>query len=529
MTLLDRFGREIKKGRPITEELAVGTVRDRYSTYPSKGLTPERLANIFREADQGSVQRQAELFEEMEEKDTHLHGILGTRKLAVTGLPWEIQPATDSAEDKKIAEAAREAFDYIEDLDSDLMDILDATGKGFSVCELIWEASEKQAWINEIKWRHQKLFTFYDRESILERPRLLTEAEPFYGEDLVPNKFVYYRSRARSGIAPRGGLLRPCAWMYLFKNYTLKDWIVFAERYAMPLRMGKYQPGATDAEKEVLKQAVFNLGSDAAAVISDSTIIEILESQGKSSSADTYEKLANFCEKSMTKAVLGHEGSASSTPGKLGNDEQAGDVRQDILEADAKALERVVKFQVLAPYVAFNFGPDKGVPKFKVMYEPDEDLEQTSTVYSTLSGMGLRIPEKHVRERFGIPEPEGDEPVIEPRAPIAPAFGAPPQGEEPKPQANKACPHCGVTHMSMKSGGDKDIADSIVERLLVEAPAEGMVGKVAELVNRAGSLEELRDGLLDIYKDMDVTELGSVIQRALVVAEMSGRYHASRA
>ena len=45
-------------------------MNDKYSMYPSKGLTPQRLARIFRQADDGDVREQMELFEEMEEKDT---------------------------------------------------------------------------------------------------------------------------------------------------------------------------------------------------------------------------------------------------------------------------------------------------------------------------------------------------------------------------------------------------------------------------------------------------------------------------
>ena len=32
--------------------------------------------------------------------------------------------------------------------------------------------------------------------------------------------------------------------MYLLKNYHLKDWVSFAEIYGLPLRLGKYAPGA---------------------------------------------------------------------------------------------------------------------------------------------------------------------------------------------------------------------------------------------------------------------------------------------
>lgn len=53
--------------RPDTREVAVAQVTDKYSDYPSNGLTPVRLAEIFKEADAGDILRQAELFEEMEE------------------------------------------------------------------------------------------------------------------------------------------------------------------------------------------------------------------------------------------------------------------------------------------------------------------------------------------------------------------------------------------------------------------------------------------------------------------------------
>ena len=97
--------------------MAVGDVNDKYSTYPSNGLTPRRLARIFRAADEGDVSEQMELFEEMEEKDTHLFSQLQTRKLAVTGLDWEVQSFSDDERDKEIAEFIDEQLKGIENLD----------------------------------------------------------------------------------------------------------------------------------------------------------------------------------------------------------------------------------------------------------------------------------------------------------------------------------------------------------------------------------------------------------------------------
>ena len=43
-------------------------------------------------------------------------------------------------------------------------------------------------------------------------------------------------------IRDRAGILRVVAWMYLFKNYDLKDWVSFAEIYGLPLAPGAYLP-----------------------------------------------------------------------------------------------------------------------------------------------------------------------------------------------------------------------------------------------------------------------------------------------
>ena len=36
-------------GKPVRARIAVGDVNDKYSAYPSKGLTPRKLARIFQD------------------------------------------------------------------------------------------------------------------------------------------------------------------------------------------------------------------------------------------------------------------------------------------------------------------------------------------------------------------------------------------------------------------------------------------------------------------------------------------------
>jgi phage gp29-like protein len=147
-----RLLRSTQTPRPETREVAVSQVTDKYSEYPSDGLTPVRLAEIFKEADAGDVLRQAELFEEMEEKDPHLFSQLQTRKNAVTGLDYEVIPFdSDDPRDKEIAEFVEAQIGGIEGFEDVMLDLLDAIGKGFAVSEIMWSYDEGRVVVGDIR------------------------------------------------------------------------------------------------------------------------------------------------------------------------------------------------------------------------------------------------------------------------------------------------------------------------------------------------------------------------------------------
>jgi phage gp29-like protein len=417
MPLVDRFGKEIKQDKPIEEEVSAGAVtavRNNFSSYPSQGLTPERLTTIFRDADTGIVLNQMELYEEMEEKETQLSSVLQTRKLAVSGLDWEVSPASDDARDVDIAAFVMEALKHAPGFTDMLLNALDAVGKGYSVNEIVWLIEPDAVTVERFKYWHPKAFTFYGRDNILtEEPMLVTDDEPVYGEPLPPNKFIFHRSHSRSGVTPRGGVLRPSAWLYLFKNYTLKDWVISNERFAMPLRLGKFGPGASDKDVDVLMDAVYNLGTDAAAVINDATMIEFIEKKASQGKDNAYQSLVEYVDGSFSKLVLGHSGSSDSTAGRLGNDEQAGEVREDLVTADAHDLADTLTENLVRPLVLFNYGPDAAVPFFRFLIEDEQDMVANSSVIKNLTEAGVNtIPVSHVHEQFGIPLPaEGDDTI----------------------------------------------------------------------------------------------------------------------
>ena len=124
-------------------------------TYAS-GLTPFGLATLLRAAGEGDHHAYLTLAEEMEERDLHYAAELGKRKLAVSRLPISVESASDDPRDLELADAARELIDRggIRGL---LKDMLDALGKGFACCEIVWRRGAR--WVPErYEWRDPRFF-----------------------------------------------------------------------------------------------------------------------------------------------------------------------------------------------------------------------------------------------------------------------------------------------------------------------------------------------------------------------------------
>lgn len=516
--LYDGFGRLIvPEKRPDDRVLAVASVRDNYSGYPSNGLTPQKLAAILKEADAGDVYRQMELFEEMEEKDAHLYSILQTRKLAVTGLDFEIVPFSEEKKDRDVADFVADIIHNLPDLEDNLLDMLDAVGKGYSALELYWDIRNNKNIIRHMEWVHPKRFLWYDEKGRSNTPRLLTDDAPM-GVDLPAFKFLFHKHKIKSGHPTRQGVLRVVVWMYLFKNYDIKDWVVFAETYGMPLRLGKYDPSATKEDKDALISAIRSLGSDAAGVISKSTEIEFVEAV--KNSTDVYSTLADFCNSEMSKAVLGQtlttqQGTVGSQA--LGNVHN--EVRGDLKKADCEQVSKGIRRDVILPVVGFNFGWDVNLPWFRFDYEDEADLKSEADRYKVHIESGLEIGEEHMYEKFNIPKPKKGEKIVGGQIPLNPplAKGEAKQGDL---KANKAIAG------SEEARQAKDTMDHFTDRLMIEADLDPMISPIEKLLSEVGSLEEFRDKLLNEYKGMEPVELGNLMQRALGAAELAGRVEA---
>lgn len=533
-------GRPLRKEVLRTEQAGPTTtgVRQIWSEHPAAGLTPGRLAAILRAAEDGDPSSYLALAEDMEERDLHYLGVMGTRKRQVSQLQITVDAASDAAEDVAAADLVR---DWIErdTLQDELVDVLDAVGKGYSVVEIIWDTSEGQ-WIPErLEWRDPRWFRFDRTDG--QKLRLLGE----HGEELelTPYKYLLHVHKAKSGLPVRGGLARAAAWCYLFKNYDVKDWVIFAEAYGQPLRVGKYGADASDTDKATLLRAVREIGADRAAIIPDSMLVEFIEAKTAGTSIDLYERLANFCDTQISKAVLGQTTTTDAISGGHAVSKEHNEVREDIERADAKQLAATLNRDLVRPLVAFNMGAKAQYPRIRIGRPESIELKDMLSALSILVPMGLKVGMSTVRDRLGIPDPDEDEELLMPPA-AAPAPGGP--GEEDDPDADpdadpddeddeeedddeadaRAARIAAARAEDLAGGLGDDALDALIDTLEREAaaPSDALIEQIRALVGEATDLDYIRDRLLPaLLSGLSPDDLAGVLGAAMAAADLAGR------
>lgn len=432
VTLYDPYGQPVKP-QGLTREQAIGSlgsVRSPYETLVAPGLTPRKLQHLLQRATEGDHHDYLQLASEIEKRDPNYFMALQTRKLAVQELDIKVEATSKDGEDTKAAQAV-EAVVHSDAFNAALLDILDATSKGFSVTEIIWARSEEIWMPVGFKHRPQRWF-FFERDQLEE---LRLEDGTSEGQQLEPFKFIDHRPHVFSGVPLAGGLARIVAAYHVFKGYAVKSWMNFAEVFGMPIRIGTYTQAANDADKHELMRAVTQIGTDAAAVISETMKIEFLRANasGNAGSDEFFKVLASWLNREVNKAVLGSN-LVDEDGGSFAKAQALNTLRTDLLKSDAKQLAATVQRCLVRPFIDLNFGARTRATDYPTMgfdTEEPEDLESLAKSLVPFVELGLPVPIAWIAEKFGITLPREDEPILKAPAKAAPgdADGSDPDDE----------------------------------------------------------------------------------------------------
>ncbi|MBS0599590.1 MAG: DUF935 domain-containing protein, partial [Proteobacteria bacterium] len=372
---------------PVPQTSRALTLQNEFQTHPGRGLTPSRLASILEAAEQGNPLAQFDLFEDMEERDGHIAAEMVRRRRALTRLDWDIiPPPNPTSAEKKAALQLKEWVADLPDLEELLFDTTDAIGKGFVCQEIEWGRIEG-AWLpRSITHRPQSWFRFV--RGYTQEIRLRTAG---YGDPLQPGGWIVHTHKAKSGYLERSSLFRVLVWPYLFKNYSVGDLAEFLEIYGLPLRLGKYPPGASDVEKATLMRALVNLGHNAAGIVPSTMALEF-QKAADGDAKQSFEVMIDFCERTQSKIILG--ATLTSQAGRGSNTNALGtihnEVRKDLTDSDAKQIAGVWSRDVVWPLALFNglIADRKRCPRLAFNLQEPEDLANYAQSLPPLVGLG---------------------------------------------------------------------------------------------------------------------------------------------
>lgn len=510
--IVDQYGNPIKRAdleEPQTSKLA--QLHREFASHPSRGLTPLKLARILEAAEQGDIRAQHELFMDMEEKDAHIYAEMGKRKRALLKVDWDIVPPRNaSATERKLAGYAKELMQDVPNFEDVILDALDGIGHGYSCQEIEWELIGREWMPKEINHRPQEWFQT-DRET---RTEIRLRDNSLDGQALQPFGWITHVHKAKSGYIARSGLHRVLSWPFLFKNYSVGDLAEFLEIYGLPLRLGTYQSGASDDEKNTLLRAVMSIGHDAAGIVPEGMMIEFKEAA--KGQEGPFMAMIDWCEKSQSKAILGgtltSQADGKSSTNALGNVHN--EVREELMRADAVQLGSTLTRDLVFPLLRLNKGGIddlRRLPKFKFMFDDSEDLGTLAEALPKLVGVGMRIPTEWAHERAGIPQAEKGAAVLGTAKPETP----------PGVAANAA-----LAALAQDVGDELDaLADDLAGDW--ERVTDPLIAPIVALAAEVASFEEFQARLPDVIQGMDAAVLAEALAQGQFAARIWGKVNAA--
>lgn len=514
--LVDGNGRPLKR-ETLKREVAgptIGGVRSPVAGYPADGLTPTRLAEILRNADQGEPLEYFELAEIIEERDLHYAGVLATRKRAVSQIDITVEAASDSAEDVAKADMIRDWLAR-DELSDEVFDMLDAIGKGVSFTEIMWDVSAGQLWPQRLEWRDPRHFTFARRD--LRTPMLRGGVDGNQPSGPLPGfKFIIAQIKAKSGLPVRSGVARLASWAWMFKAFTQRDWAIFTQTYGQPVRIGKFHESASKEDKATLFRAVANIAGDCAAIVPSSMEIEFVEAKNVTAGSDLYERRADWLDRQVSKAVLGQTNTTDAAAGGIGSGQADvhNEVRGDIEAADCKSLAAVLNRDLVRPWIDLEYGPQRTYPRLVIARPEREDINALVDNVVKLVGVGLKVQASEIRDKLGLSDPDAGSELLEKLAAEAPAA----------PAAPTATPALQAEDRATRDA-NPIAPEEIAATLAREAdPAiAAMIEEIEAMAEKAGDLSELRAMLAAAIGRTGVAPLGLKIGDAIAAAHAAGR------
>lgn len=514
---------------------------DRQSRFnPIANLTPAKLTSALDNFTAGYMGPFARMMDAMKRRDDVLRVVAPKREGSPARRQWEIL-TLDTLDEKQLAEAEnhKAALEFFYnnlsvtsavDLDSRggsrmlVKLVLQALGTKFSVFHIVWQPGPDGLTAQLV---HCPLWFFENRTGKL---RFLRNEFELDGEEMLPGEWL---------IAVYDDyLMEACAVAYMFKNLSLKDWLIMSQDFGKPLVEGITDAAYGSAEWIQTKAAVDALAADLRIVRSRSSELKLTDISRTGEMP--YAPLVERMDRAMARLWRGADLSTMSSgegPG-LGGSLQGDE--KDLLEMDDAAFaSEVCQMGLDALVIEYVFGPGvKPLAYFKVVVPARKDTSKEIEADKFLLESGAPLAVRDTLERYNRSLPDAGEDLLKkpapPPQPVFPPVPGPQPSAAGRPAPEQAANEADTVNPDL-------MANALVAARKARANGLSPVKRLLDALAAAAGNERLSDAevmtfagqmhakLPDLAKTIDHTQLAGAMEAALGSAVLEGVENSVRA
>lgn len=424
--------------------------------------------------------------------DAHVMAAVQSRKAGVLSMEWDVDKGK---QDDDINVFVKKMFDNIDVYDT-MANILEYFCFGFSINEVLYDYNNitQKIHVRSIAPRIQDNFHF-DSNGVL-RFKHYDDQE---GRLLIQNKFLVARHFPTDANAYGEALLSRCYWYVIFKKQMIRFWLRFAEKFGMAHTIGQSKRGATQEDMDELLKGLEDMVVDGVGIIPEGTVVQFLEAN-KSGSTDLFERFILFANNEISKAILSHTGSIDSTPGKLGNENSADTVREDIVEQDKRVVEKTFN-KLIKTIVDINFENVTQYPAFTLYQKETLDRDRAERDDILIRSQTVKFTKNYYVRNYGFKDDEIE--IVEPSL---------------------------TKSLFSEFAGTKKTGQQLVNKMIDDSAAalskaldDSVIDSVIEFINSGKDYDAVVNQIHTLLPDFNDEQILAVLEHALVLANATGR------
>ena len=415
--------------------------------------------------------------------DAHVSSCVQSRKAGVLSLNWEINRGGTKSTESKFIE---EIFNRL-NIRQVISEMLDAPLFGFKPIEIYWGMLDGKIVPKELKGKPSWWF-FFDSNNML---RFKDTNKPL--GTLIPNKKFFIIQHNATYDNPYGeAILAKCYYPVIFKKGGMKLWSIFTQKYGMPFLHGKIGLGKGQEEALELFNVLEKLQQDGIAVTEEEVNIEILES-AKTSSADIYKSLLHFCNAEISKAILSQTlTTEQGDTGSYAMSQTHLQVRKDVVDSDKQLVEYWLN-KLIEWIIEFNFESISEMPRFVMYREQDVDMNLAQRDQTLASTGQIKFTKEYFKRNYGFKDDEIE--IASATPPISPFS---------------------------ENGSKVEIQKPAYDISQFDELTQSVLKPILEMINESKSYNEIQDKIIEMFPDLETSELEDFLAKGILLATGSG-------